>query len=218
MRKLIAVTLFLCGCSSGPKYKIDDNSLASIPLAEKQGMLAAQNEQNVAKEELRQTKADLDNNEREVDVAVNEYKTAKLSLDTAELNKKAADSSGDMNRKNTASRELHVAEVGVKATDAKVSWLEKKRKYIKALRDAAEKHVEVADAKYELEKAKLASAKGMRPSDDFNIMNFETETMEKQNKWSQERLDADKRQPDVLDLERKWKALDDQWQAAKRQP
>lgn len=217
MRKqLIALALFAFGCGSGPKYRIDDSTLAQIPLAEKQGMLGAQNEQNIAKEELRAAKADLDNNERELDVGSNEYKQAKLALDSAELNKKSAEASGDMNKKNTAARDLHTADMGVKAGDAKVNYLEKKRKWIKAMVEAAEEHVAAADSKYELEKARLASQKGIKPSDDFSIVNFETESLDKQRRYSEARLDADKRKPDVDDLERRWRSVDEQWQQAKR--
>ena len=35
----LGAVLWLAGCSSGPKYKIDDNSLASVPLGEKQQKL-----------------------------------------------------------------------------------------------------------------------------------------------------------------------------------
>src|SRR5581483_2719794 len=132
MRRFL-VALLLAGCGSGPKYKIDDNTLAQVPLAEKQGIMAAANEQIQAREELRKAKADLDQVDREEDIADNEYKTAKLSLDTAEMNQKAAEQSGDMNRKSSADRDIHVAKLGVKAADAKRDWLSKKHKWMKQI-------------------------------------------------------------------------------------
>lgn len=217
MRKLtLAVAVVMFGCGGGPKYRIDDAALASVPVQERQGILAAQNEQNQARAEHQQAEAEVKNVDRELDIAENELKAAKLTLDTAEMNKKGAEQSGDVNRKNVANRDVQVAEMGVKAAKAKVSWLEKKKKWAKQLRDAAEKHVRAADAKVELEKAKLASMKGIRPSEDFNVANFETETMNKMKKYSDERLDADKLRPEVDDLERKWRSLDEQYQSARR--
>ena len=141
------------------------------------------NEKNqCAKTEQQKAEADLKNIDNELDVAENEYKTAKLQLDTAKLNQKTAEQSGDVNRKNQAQRDVHVAELGVKAADAKVDWLNKKRKWIKAQRDAADDHVAAADARVELEKAKLAQQKGIKPSEDFNVMNFETDNLKKQQK------------------------------------
>jgi len=209
------LVLWLAACGSGPKYKIDDATLAQIPVQEKQTVIAAQTEQNQAREEYRTADAMVKQTDRDLDVAENDLKTSKLGHDTAKLNMKSAEQSGDVNRKNSAERDIHVAEMGVKAADAKVDWLAKKKKFYKRQRDAAEAHQSSADAKVELEKAKLASSKGIKPSNDFNVMNFETETMEKQKKYSEATMDADKLRPTVDDLERKYKTLADQYNGAK---
>lgn len=213
MRKfsILVLTFGLGACSSGPKYKIDDSVLASVPVADKAGVLSAQNEQNQAQAEVTKAKADLESAERDLDIAENEYKAAKLNLDTAKLNQKAADESGDVNRKNSAARDVHVADMGVQAADAKVDWLEKKVKWQKYTRDAAEAHTQSSAAKYELEKAKLAAAKNIKPSDDFNVMNFESESLDKQKRYSDSEMEADRLKPDVDGLERKYTALSQQY-------
>jgi hypothetical protein len=210
-----SLVLFLAACGGGPKYKIDDAALAQIPVQEKQGVMGAQTEQNQAKEEYRQAEAMVNQTDRDLDIAENELKSAKLSLDTAKLNLKSAEQSGDVNRKNAAERDIHVAEMGVKASDAKVDFLSKKKKWWKRNRDAAEAHQSAADSRVELEKAKLAEAKGIKPSADFSVMNFETESLEKSRKYSEAKLDADKLKPDVDDLERKYQMMSDQWNGAK---
>lgn len=141
-----------------------------------------------------------------IDIAENEKKTAKLQLDTAKLTQKSAEQSGDLNRKNQAAHDIRVAELGVKAAEAKVDWLEKKRKWVKAQKEAAENHWAAADSRCELEKAKLAQQKGIKPSDDFNVVNFETDNMKKQQDYSEARMDADKMQADVDRLERDYQA------------
>lgn len=215
MRKLGMLVMLLAGCASGPKYKIDESVLAQIPTAEKQMVMAAQQEQNIAKDEQRKAEADLAQVERELDIADNEYKSSKLALDSAELSRKSADASGDVNRKAQADRDLRIAEMGKKASNAKVDWLAKKRKWIKASRDAAENHMAASDAKYELEKAKLAQSKGIKPSDDFNVMNFEVESLDKGKRYSESRLDAEKMRADVDDLERKWQQVNTEWMSLK---
>jgi len=216
MRNLMWLASFaLWACSSGPKYKVDDNLVTSATVDEKKGMFAAANDVNVAKAELAQAKSELDVAERDDDIASNEYKAAKLQKDSAKLQLETAKQSGDMNRRNQAERDLHVAEMGVKATDAKVDWMDKKVKWLKKTRDAAEYHLASAQARYELEKAKILSAKGIRPTADFQIMNFETQDLESSRKYSECRLDADKRKADVLDLERKYTSLNEQYTQAK---
>jgi len=217
MRELGLLCMMLIGCSSGPKYKIDDSVLAQIPTAEKQMVMAAQQEQNVAKDELLKAKADLSQVDRELDIAENEYKASKLGVDSAELSKKSAEASGDVNQKGKADRDLRVAELGKKTGDAKVDFLSRKKKWMKATLEAAEIHAQAADSKVELEKAKLAQSKGIKPSDDFNVMNFETETLEKSKKYSEAKLDADKMKASVDDLERKWQMVSQEWVSARGQ-
>src|SRR3954471_13209209 len=129
--------LVVAGCGGGgAKYHVDDNSLATASVQEKQGILAAQQEKEVAKTEEQKAEADLKNIDNELSVAENDYKTAKLQLDTAKLQAKTAEQSGDFNRKNQAVHDVRVAELGVKSADTKVDWLNKKRKWFKAQRDA----------------------------------------------------------------------------------
>jgi len=212
---LLLVGAAACG-GGGAKYHVNDNALATASVQEKQGVLAAQQEKEVAKTEQAKAEADLKNIENEVDIADNEYKSAKLQLENAKTMQKAGEQSGDSNRKAQSTHDVRVAELGVKSADAKVDWLSKKRKWIKAQRDAADDHYAAADARLELEKAKLAQQKGIKPSDDFNVMNFETDNLKKQQKYSESRMDADKMQADVDRLERDYHAQLSTFEQAKR--
>jgi hypothetical protein len=212
---LLLVGAAACG-GSGAKYHVNDNALATASVQEKQGVLAAQQEKEVAKTEQAKAEADLKNIENEVDIAENEYKTAKLQLENAKTTAKMGEQSGDANRKAQGTHDVRVAELGVKSADAKVDWLSKKRKWIKAQRDAADDHYAAADSRLELEKAKLAQQKGIKPSDDFNVMNFETDNLKKQQKYSESRMDADKMQADVDRLERDYHAQLSTFEQSKR--
>lgn len=213
MTLALAFGLGLGACSSAPKYVIDDNLLAQIPINEKQGVLNAQQDASVAKEEMRKAEADLVAVNRDLDLADNEYKQTKLALDSAEINQKAAQ--GDLNRKAGADRDVQIAKMGKRAADAKVSYFEKKKKWIKADRDAGEAHHTSALAAIELEKARIAVAHNMKPSEDFSVSNFERESFDKQRKASEARLDVDKLRLEMEDLERKWRAMEGEYQGAK---
>jgi|GEM_PF-2523671 len=213
MRIQLAGALLLAACSSTPKYVIDDALLAQIPINEKQGVLNAQNDANVAKEEMRKAESDLISVNRDLDLADNEYKQTKLALDSAEINQKGAQ--GDLNRKATADRDVQIAKMGKRSADAKVSYFEKKKKWIKADRDAAEAHHTAALAAIELEKARIAVAHNMKPSEDFSVANFERESFDKQRKASEARVDVDKLKIEMEDLERKWRSMEGEYQGAK---
>lgn len=68
--------------------------------------------------------------------------------------------------------------------------------------DAADAHILDADARTELEKARLAQIKGIRPSEKFDVVQFETEYATRQKSYSEAQLDADRMKPDVDKLER----------------
>jgi hypothetical protein len=213
--KRVLVTAFLFGCASGPKYKIDESVIAALPPEEKQAMMQAQTEEGQAKQEQQQAQAELRSLDTALETARNDYKMSKLQMDNAKVAQQQADQSGDINKKNNAARDVHLNDMLVKSADARVDWLEKKRKWLRYAVDAADAHVIASQARYELEKAKLADKKGMKPSEDFNLMNFETETLEKQKKWSEARLDAEKRRADADSLERQYNILNDQYTQAK---
>ncbi len=211
----ITALLLVASCGGGSKYRIDDNVLAQVPLAEKGPMMAAQQERSLAAEELLKAKADYQQADRERSIAENEAKAAKLTVESAELSKKSAEATGDVNRKAAAEADLKVAELGKKAADAKLDWAEKRADWLEAERGAADRKVAAADAKYELEKAKLAAAKGIKPSDDFNVANCETNSLEKTKSYTEAKLDADKKGPEVQALERKYNERKEEWQASR---
>jgi len=68
----------------------------------------------------------------------------------------------------------------------------------------AEKHVAEADARAELEKAKLAQAKGIKPNEKFDPMLFEQDYQEKARKFNEAKLEADRSKPDVDGKEREY--------------
>lgn len=214
-RSMLAFGFGLFGCSSTPKYTVDDKMLASQTVQDKQGILAAENDHNQARAEQQKAEADLKSLDTDVGVANNERKSAKLQLDTAKLNQKSADRSGDLNRKSAAARDYQIADYGVKATDAKIDWLAKKRKWLKTTLEATGSRITATVAHRELEKAKLAHAKGIRPSEDFNINNFETEDTNKQRVYSETRQKADKLKADTDSLERAYQTQLQQWESAK---
>ena len=61
----------------------------------------------------------------------------------------------------------------------------------------------------------MAQQKGIKPSDDFNIVNFETDNMKKQQSYSESRMDADKMQADVDRLERDYQVQKQTFDQAK---
>ena len=203
-RLILALSLSVAGCGGSLKHTIDDNTLASATPEERSSIRAVRDEGNGADDEFRSAQNEEKKAENDLSLAANELKSAKLAKDSAKLNRQGAEASGDLNRKNRADRDFTAADKAKDAADAKVEWLERRLKFTKRTRQAAEAHVDTIKARIELEKAKLAQAKGIRPSEKFNVMDFEQQSTEKQQKYNDARRDADEQKTIVDDKERRY--------------
>jgi len=212
---LLTLALGLSACGGSLKHTIDDNTVASTSMEERGAINAARNEGTIADDELRSAQAQERNVESALDLAENEYKSAKLAKESAKLNREAAAQSGDFNRKNKAEREFTAADKQKDAADAKVDWLGKKKKWAKRVREAAEAHVDVVKSHVELEKAKLCQMKNIRPSEKFNVMDYEQQYTEKQTKYNDARRECDEKKTDVDDRERRYQTAQQSADAAK---
>lgn len=205
-RLLGVVLLWTAACATGPKYQIDDSALAAVPLEEKSAVLAAQNELNQARAEQDHARANLSAAKTRYEMARNESKAAQLELENAKLRQKANQASGDLNRTGSSEHEMKLAELKVNTARAKLEWLDKKRRWLDETADAADAHVAAAEAKYELEKARVADARKIKPSENFNLPSFESTNLDKQKRYVDARMGAEKMKAEVDRAERTYQS------------
>ncbi len=216
MRKVALGSLILVACGgSTAKYTVDDVSLASIPLEEKKPIFQAEHEVSLAKAEAAQSVADTRDVDGQLDIADKEQEQAKLETSKAKLSADQAEASHDLNRVSAADKELRIAQLGERAATAKTDWLSKKKKYHKELGDVAEEHIAAAMSKVELEKARLAAAKGIKPSADFKLDDFAGDYAKRVKSWQEENADAGKLKSQVDKLEKTWQDLKAQFAQAR---
>jgi hypothetical protein len=159
-----------CGGSSdsppGPLGKhLDDMHIAAIPLEQKQNVVKTQNDWSVSKMENAKAEADYNELNSQISVVKNELKAAKLAVDSAISNKKSAEASADNNRMNAAQKDLHTAELQVKAAEARVKYYEAYRNYLKKLSRYTAENMYWRESQYELAKSSLAQQSGKSPKD-----------------------------------------------------
>ncbi len=206
------LSLAAIGCGGGgAKYKVDDVALANIPLDDKKPIFAAEHEVSVAKAEQAKAQADARDVDGQIDIADKEEEQAKLETQKAKLAVDQAEKSHDMNRVSLAQKDLRTAETGERAASAKTDWLSKLKKWHKQLADVGEAHVAAAQSKVELEKARLAAAKGIKPSDDFKLDDFAGDYARRTKDWQEEQKDADQIKAQVDKLEQTYNDLRQQF-------
>jgi len=176
--QLVCVSLFVIGCG-GPSDEppkplskhFDDMYIARIPLDQKGSVVEAQNRWSVAKMENANAEANVQEADGQVHQAVNDQKAAQLAVDSARSAKKSADQSADMNRINSAQKDLRAAEESEKAAAMRVKYFEAWRTYLKRYQRYTLENMYWLEAQYENAKATLAKQNNIAPKgvvyDDF---------------------------------------------------
>lgn len=204
---VLASFVFSAGCSSGPKYKIDEALLADVPVAEKENILRAKSEIDMATEERNKAQNDLAVADKDVSVSDSELGQYKLEVTKVKAERDLAAASKDVNRINAVKSQLMVAELARDVADAKLDWQKQRRRAAKALLNVAEKHVVAGTARYEQAKAQLAAAKGKSPDPKFTVANYDSQASEAQAKYDQAKVDADRAQQDASRQEQRYNSL-----------
>jgi hypothetical protein len=211
--------LALAGCGGGAAedtgpsslhYKFDDSMLVSIDPAQQPDVIASKQDWDVANMSMKKIENDLNDMDIQVHQAQNEAKAAELIVDSARTEKKAASRTADMTRQNNAERDLHTAQLGLDAAEAKVEFQKARRDAQKKMLLWAKYDLAVKEANWHLQKAKVAQSNNIRPS-GFDEQNYEKQFSALSTKATKVKGDADRM--NALAEERR-KAWDQRQQAA----
>jgi hypothetical protein len=207
-RFLMAGALSLAAGCGGPsaRYTVDDVSIAAVAINDRQPVFAAEQEASIARAERAKEQLDADAASHDVDVAIAERDQAHLEVSKGKVELDAAEKSHDLNRVPPAEKTVKVAEIGEKAANAKIDWLQAVYRWHKRLVDVADEKIGAALSKMELEKAKVAAAKGIRPTKDFNVDTYNNEYLRRLRELEKERKKADMKKAEADKLA---KAYDD---------
>ena len=205
----------LGGCAGGLKYTVDDATLDPVPATDRAGVLEARKEQDLATTEQRLATGAMEKLDRELEVANNEKEQARLEIEKAVAEQEGAKASRDENQANAAARNKNLADMGLKVAEAKLAWLQQKKDWLKQSSVAANAHVEAAKAHVELEKAKVAQHRGMKPSSDFQVSDYEGQWKSRHSSWQSEKKDAESEEDDARNKEASWKQMQTQLQKMK---
>jgi len=146
--------------------------------------------------------------------AKNELEQTKLAVRSAQAEEKAANAGADLGRKNNAERDQHAAELGQRAAEAKMAFLKAKRAWLKRHIRFTEHNIYAAEARYHLEKAKVASAKNIRPS-GFQLANFEKQARQRSEAMQRARLAADDEKKRAEGKRQDWNKKEQEYMTAK---
>ena len=196
------------GCGGGLKYTVDDSSLDAVPAGERQDVFAAQNDVEIARSEQRTAKSQLEAaGARSFDVAKNEKNQADLEVEKAPTEQEGANASHDENRANASRHGKEVADLGVKAAQAKLDWLDEKEDWLKAASQRRRRASGCGAGQGGARKSQARQAKGIKPSGDFSVDNYQDQWKDKNDDWQSAKKKADSEEKDTKEREEKWKSV-----------
>ncbi len=211
-----AVAMAACGGgSSGPgplRHTLDNQYIVGISPAEQGGVVAAEQDLIVATKEKDKAEYDLKNVGLEVKIAGFEYDRAKLSVKIAQAKREAAASAG-VAMQNLADSEMRAATLGMTSAETKREFMKSKGRWLKAWRKYTIYGVYAADAKLQLEKARIAKAKNNYPK-GFDLAKFEEQARDRVGSAGRAKEAAQDELKRAQGLQREWARREQEWMSA----
>jgi hypothetical protein len=203
---LLGVSLLACG-SSGLKQRVNDGTLADIPMAEKQSILAAKATETQLQEERSIRRARLDMDNRDISLAQDMLQQAKLDVNRAHTHLDWASKRGEINN-NAQQEQLRVAKLGVDTAQARLDALKKRREVDAAELRAVKANLRVARASCELAKAQVATQWGRAPGPGkATVGDYQNQLMDAQRHYDQISQDAQRRQSQATESDQRFAQL-----------
>jgi hypothetical protein len=212
-RTLAALALALVfACGGGelarPKpvtQKLDEVYIARVPPDQRPEVSNSQNEFQLARSNKMTAEDDFRKAETDVQLAQGEVEKATIEERSAGLKKKDADATHDMTLSNAAAAEVRAAQLTRRAADAHVTYARARRDYLKMVLRFHEFEVINKEARFELEKAKVAKSNNIRPDTGFDYGQFESQQKDRSESAQRAKNDAEKLRAKMVDKEKAWK-------------
>jgi hypothetical protein len=207
---LALAALFACGGGelARPKpvsSKIDEMFIARVPPDQRPEVSASQNEFQLARSNKMTAEEDFKKANTDVQLAQGEVEKAGIEERSAGLKKKDADASHDMTLANAAAAEVRAAQLARRAADAHVTYARARRDYLKMVLRFHEFEVINKEARFELEKAKVAKSNNIRPDSGFDYAQFEAQQKDRSESAQRAKNDAEKLRSKMVEKEKAWK-------------
>jgi hypothetical protein len=216
---LALAVLFACG-GGGPSRPgplsalIDEVHIARVPPDQRPAVSQSQNDYQLARSEQLSADTELKETDTAVKLAQGEVDQAAIAEKNAKLKQKDADSSADLNRKNTAAGEVRTAQLGRRAADAKLSYVKAKRAYVWRWFLFTEHDTYAKQAKWELEKAKIAKSNSIQPA-GFSYDKFESQYKSRSEAAQRARSAAEKEKGKMNEKHSAWKTAEQEYNNAR---
>jgi len=194
----------LLGCAGGVKHRVSESVIADLPLAEKQELLAVEDEHNRAYAERQKAEADLMNLDRDVSKAIAERAQARLGVKQVDADIRLAETRKDVVLLSVLQQQREAARLAEQAAETRLNWQQRLRDVGAAVVAATDGALDLTEARRELAKARLAALHNRRPTADFTLTTFEQQVAQAGQRYAARQRDVEDRQFAADDLRRQY--------------
>lgn len=205
----LVVMIGLAGgaCAGGMKHQVNDRVLGDVSMEQKQGMLDAKGEMDRVAEEKNQAQANLDSADRDLAVAQDGYKQARLEIDKTQQGLGLEKQRGNLGPMQDARDQRELARLGADTAKARVEWFKRRHDLRQAELGMVEARAQLAGARYEQQKALLAERMGKQPSPGFKMGDYDRQVFDMQRRCQEAQARVDKEGLEASQLQREYGQL-----------
>ncbi|HEY3449588.1 MAG TPA: hypothetical protein VGK67_24760 [Myxococcales bacterium] len=199
---LILLGVLAAGCQGQALHRVDDAALADLALEEKTQIALADSERARALESMHLAKAGVDAARRDVSVAEAEVHRRQAEIGKAQAELDYAFTRHDQAKITSMRQTLDLEREGMRVAESNLAVARERLAFSEHRVEVAQADHRWADAKYELERAKLAARKGRTTFKDMPVRAFEEQSERAHRDLIDARLGANRHEDAVEKAQR----------------
>lgn len=208
---VLAMGLAGASCGGGMKHQVNDRVLGDVSMQQKGGMLDARGEMDRVAEERNHAQADLAAADRDIALAEDGYKQAKLEIDKGQANLALEQRGKNIGPSQSAEDQIGLARLGADAARTRVEWFKRRHDVRQAQLDLAEAHGKLASARYEQQKALLARRMDKQPTAGFKVGDYDRQVFDMEHRYREAQDRVEKHRLDAAQMEERYGQMVEQY-------
>lgn len=186
----MGVLASLCACASGPRKRVDGKVLEKLTIENRLLLFDAENELNIAIDARYQVLDEIEAIKNDIERAKRKLETARRDVSTFEEKKKA--------------EQVRIAKLREQTQKTRIKYLESRLDWARERLKVEDKRLVVAQAEFELAKARLVKKNNVPGASKITLKNFEDQVAKYEAKVEDAARNVDKALAKLTEREEAW--------------
>jgi len=187
---LVGAFVSLCACASGPRKRVDGKVLEKLTIENRLLLFDAENELNIAIDARYQVLDEIDAIKDDIDRAKRKLEAARRDISTFEDKKDA--------------EQVRIAKLREQTQKTRIKYLEARLDWARERLKVEDKRLVVAQAEFELAKARLVKKNNVPGASKITLKDFEDQVSKYEGKVEDANKKVDKALVELTEREEAW--------------